>query len=168
MIAPRRSADPGDNCAVSMNQSASVRKVMQGESMPSRLSRALKRAAIAGVATLALSACTTLNVDGALSDVNALVEDRTSKTVSFQQDQESRLQADYAVRQLFTRPLTIDTATQIAFLRHASNHASLVKLGIAEADVAQAGRMRNPVISIGRIAGGGVLEIERQFLSVVI
>lgn len=132
--------------------------------MASAIPRVLSRSFVAGVSAIALSACTTLNVDGALTDVNALVAERTKKTVSWQKDPASRAQADYSVRQLMAQPLTSDTATQIAFLRNPAIQASLTKLGIAEADVAQAGRMRNPVISIGRVAGGGVLEIERQFL----
>ena len=122
------------------------------------------KAAIVGLSVIALSGCASMNVDGALTDVNALVAERTNKTVQWHRDDASRQQADYAIRQLMRKPLTVDTATQVAFLRNPAIQASLANIGIAEADVAQAGRMRNPVVSIGRIAGGGVLEIERQFL----
>ena len=119
---------------------------------------------MAGLSSVALSGCAAMNVEGALTDVNALVVERTNKTVQLHRTDASRQQADYAVRQLMKKPLTVDSATQIAFMRNPAIQASLAKIGIAEADVAQAGRMRNPVVSIGRIAGGGVLEVERQFL----
>jgi hypothetical protein len=43
--------------------------------------------------------------------------------------------------------------------------ASFGELGIAEADVVQAGRLRNPIFSFGRMAlGGGAVEIERSVM----
>lgn len=122
------------------------------------------RLGILGCSLLVLSACSTLKVDAALTDVNDLVEDRTQQSVSWQRDEASREQADDTAKRLLAKPLTIESATQIAFLRNPSIQASLVKIGIAQADVAQAGRMKNPVFSIGRLAGGGILDVERQFL----
>ncbi|NND48671.1 MAG: TolC family protein [Rhizobiales bacterium] len=155
---------------MSTNRSANVRKTSKtmnrdrGYTMGLLIPVALMKAGVAGASAIILSACTTTNIDGAVTDVNALVAERTKKTVSFRQDPAARQEADYAVRQLMKQRLSSDTATQIAFLRNPAIQASLAKIGIAEADVAQAGRMRNPVVSIGRVTGGGVLEIERQFL----
>jgi outer membrane protein TolC len=115
-------------------------------------------------AAMTLSGCATVKVDEAMTDVNALIEDRTRHTVALQQtDAQKAEAADYA-RQLLARPLTADRAVQIAFLKNPAIQASLADIGIAQADVAQAGRMKNPIISLGRVAGDGVLEIERQFL----
>ena len=132
--------------------------------MSNKSLRAATRLGALGCSVLVLSACSTLKVDGALTDVNGLVEERTKHSVSWQRDEASREQADSTAQRLLAKPLTMDSATQIAFLRNPAIQASLVKIGIAQADVAQAGRMKNPVFSIGRVAGGGLLEVERQFL----
>ncbi len=124
----------------------------------------LKRVGAVGILVLTLSACATANVDQALTDVNDLVEERTTHKVAWHRDDASREQASFEMRQLLAQPLTPDSAIKIAFLRNSSIQSNLGAIGIAESDVAQAGRMRNPVISIGRIAGDGILEIERQIL----
>jgi len=129
-----------------------------------QITRTLKKAAFVSISAFTLASCTTMNVDGALRNVNALVAERTNKTVNWRRDAVSQKKADYTVRQLLSQPLTIDGAIQIAFLRNPSIQTNLSNIGIAEADVAQAGRMRNPVISIQRLAAGGILDIERQIL----
>ena len=122
------------------------------------------RVACAAGAAVILAGCATVQVDEAISDVNVLVENRTKHSVSLQRDGVARADSAAVARQLLSRPLTVDTATQIAFLRNPKIQASLADIGIAQSDVAQAGRMKNPIVSIGRIVGDGVLEIERQFL----
>lgn len=115
-------------------------------------------------ATLALSACATGNEEGAFLSVNALVADRTSADVTWYRDEETRAQADFAVRNLMAEPLGADGAVELAFLRNPAVQASLASIGISEADVAQAGRLANPVVSVSRVAGNGIIEIERQIL----
>ncbi len=124
----------------------------------------LKHLGVVTTVAVTLSACAAANVDQAMLDVNALVEERTNHKVAWHRDDASRERAGFAMRQLLAQPLTPDSAIEIAFLRNPAIQADLSNIGIAESDVAQAGRMRNPVISIGRVAGDGILEIERQIL----
>ncbi|WP_293776932.1 TolC family protein [uncultured Oxalicibacterium sp.] len=69
------------------------------------------------------------------------------------------------VRQLLAQPLTADDAVRIALLNNPALQADLAELGVAEADLVQAGRLRNPGISFGRLerTGGGA-EIERGIM----
>jgi outer membrane protein TolC len=122
--------------------------------------RRLGSAAI-GMVTLVLTGCATFSQDGGLDTVSALTRERTGQPVQFAKTAES---ADNRADQLLSKPLTPDTAVQVALLNNKGLQASLAELGIAEADLVQAGRMRNPSFSFGRMAGGHEVEIERSVM----
>src|SRR5437764_370828 len=52
-----------------------------------------------------------------------------------------------AVRGLLAQPLTADAAVQVALLNNANLQATYEDLGIAQADLVQAGLLKNPVFS---------------------
>lgn len=129
-----------------------------------RLTGASRRVALVCLVASALAGCATADEDGAFAEVRTMVGERTGTSVAWHRDDASRDAADYRVRQMRAQPLTVDGAVEMAFLRNPAIQAKLAGIGMAEADVAQAGRMANPVVSISRIAAGGAVEIERQFL----
>lgn len=133
---------------------------MSGSSNTTRVGRAIVATGLAAF----LAGCATADEEGAFADVRGLVSERTGKSVAWYRDTDTRDAADYRVRQLRAEPLGADAAVELAFLRNPRIQSSLSDIGIAEAEVAQAGRMANPVVSISRIAAGGAVEIERQFL----
>jgi outer membrane protein TolC len=59
------------------------------------------------------------------------------------------------------QPLSADEAVHIALLNNRGLQASYWSLGIAEADLVQAGRLQNPVFDFKRSHGGGEVDIER-------
>ncbi len=132
--------------------------------MKKTVKQPLLRLSVALVASLGLAACASPDEEGALRSVNSLVVERAGETVVWHRDDASREQAAFAVRNLLSEPLSAEGAVQFAFLRNPAIQASLANLGISEADVAQAGRLRNPVFSIERVAGGGAVEVSRQIL----
>ncbi|HEX4459743.1 MAG TPA: TolC family protein [Polyangia bacterium] len=74
---------------------------------------------------------------------------------------EDRAVAD-ETRRLLSRELTLETATQIALFGNPELQATYERLGVAQADVVQAGLLRNPHISLHygfNVFGGGVDEI---------
>ena len=129
-----------------------------------------KTSARAAALSLALVAggCATVDEYGAFESVSGLVAERSKGDVLWYRDPESRQVADARVRQILARPLTRDTAVELMFLRSPQVQAKLAGVGISAADLAQAGRLENPIISIARISGGGVTEIERQVLASVL
>ncbi len=112
-------------------------------------------------AALLLAGCASLSADGGLADVSGLTQSRIGQPVSFSKDQAG---GDAAVRSLLAQPLTADSAVRVALLNNPSLRASFDELGVSEADFVQAGRMRNPGISFGRISGGGETEINRSVM----
>jgi outer membrane protein TolC len=117
-----------------------------------------------GIAALVLSGCASFSKDGGLDTVSALTKERTGQSVAFSKPGANTEQAENTVTQLLGKPLTPDTAVQVALLNNRGLRASLAQLGIAEADLVQAGRMRNPRFSFGRMAGGDAVEIDRSVM----
>jgi cobalt-zinc-cadmium efflux system outer membrane protein len=85
--------------------------------------------------------------DAGFSDVNQLVAERTEESLSWRGISiEEHALAD-RVRELLQEELTSQGAVRIALLNNASLQATLEDLGIARAELVQAGLLRNPVLS---------------------
>jgi len=65
---------------------------------------------------------------------------------------------------LLKQPLNADAATEIALINNRGLQARYAELGIAEADLVQAGRLRNPGFSFGRLHRADEVEYERAFI----
>ncbi len=110
---------------------------------------------------LALAGCATLSDDGGRGQVGQMVEERGGPGLAKGPVQQ-QLDA------LLAAPVTVDSAVRIAMLGNRSLQAAYAELGIAEADLVQAGRIANPVFSFGRLKGHHGVEIERQLMLPVI
>lgn len=108
-------------------------------------------------AALLLAGCASFSTDGGRQSVSALVETRTGAALP-----PSAGGQEEAVAQLLAQPLTADTAVRIALLNNRGLQASLAELGISEAELVQAGRLRNPGLSFGRSHGSDGNEIDRS------
>jgi outer membrane protein TolC len=124
--------------------------------MQSHLPRLHPAALVA--ATLVLAGCASFSPDGGLNAVSDLTTERIGQPVEFKAGADN----SGTVTRLLAAPLTPDSAVQIALLNNRALQASLAELGVAEADLVQAGRMRNPGFSFGRMRGGDDVEIERS------
>lgn len=113
---------------------------------------------------LALTGCASFSPDGGMDKVAALSRERTGQGVAAQRTQADADAAAARSAEILKASLTADTAVELALLNNAGLQASLAELGIAEADLVQAGRLRNPVFGFGRLAGGGALEIDRSLM----
>ena len=102
---------------------------------------------------LSLSACTSIPKDGGLSNVSSLVESKLSAGVQLPSlSNNNQLTAD-AVFSLLAQPLSIVDAEKLALGFNPMVKVKLFKVGLAEADYAQAGRMENPGFSYARVSG---------------
>jgi outer membrane protein TolC len=72
--------------------------------------------------------------------------------------------AEAGINTLLSAPLSSDSAVEIALLSNPRLRVAFADLGIAEADLVQAGRLRNPGFSFGRLAGNGEVEIDRAII----
>ena len=111
-----------------------------------------------------LGGCASFSPDGGLDKVASITNERMGVTPQRIQTEQDTARVTDEVKRLLSEPLSVDSAVKIAILNNRGLQASLAELGVGEADLVQAGRLRNPVISFARLEGGGVREYERQFL----
>ncbi len=110
-----------------------------------------------------LAGCTTFSQEGGFDHVQLLTKERTNKEAKWIKTSTDNLTVEKTVSQLLTKPLTVDDALTIALLNNKGLQASYANLGIAEADLVQAGRISNPMFSFGRQSHGNEAEYERKF-----
>jgi outer membrane protein TolC len=123
------------------------------------------RGAGALLALAALAGCTAFSPDGGFDAVRAAARERGMKQEpKWVKNDQDAAEAGAVVRKLLGAPLTADAAVQVALLNNRGLQASYSELGIAEADVVQAGRLRNPGFSFTRLSRADEVEIERTFM----
>lgn len=122
------------------------------------------RRVIAALTVAALLAgCTTFSKDGGFDTVSGTASQRLGKDALLVRTDEDRSAVAQRTQELLSRPLGMDDAIQIALLNNRGLQASYSELGIAEADLVQAGRLPNPGFTFSRTHGGNDLSISRTF-----
>jgi len=119
---------------------------------------------LTALSVVALSGCASLSADGGLDQVSQLTRERIAQPVAFQRDAAQTEIAQARVSELLKGPLSVDSAVEVALLSNRDLQAQLANLGIAEADLVRAGRLRNPGFSFGRLSGNGVVEYDRTVM----
>lgn len=114
-----------------------------------------------GLSSLLLAGCASFSSDGGFGDVSSLTQNRVGQAVHFTKGSTDN---DAQVQALLGKPLSVDAAVQIALLNSPALKTSFAELGATEADFVQAGRMRNPSFTFGRVSGGGDAEIDRSVM----
>ncbi len=132
--------------------------------MPILLPRGRYKPVAVALSALVLTGCATFSKDGGMDDVAALTKERTGQTVHATKTVDDHAAVKKSLDELLARPLTPDTAVQLALMNNRGLQASLADLGIAEADRVRAGRMSNPGFSFSRLRGEENVEIERSVM----
>jgi len=116
------------------------------------------------LALMVLAGCASPSADGGRTEVGRMVQQRHGQALPAV----APGALDRHLAGLLARPLSADDAVQVALLNNRSLQASYAELGIAEADLVQAGRLANPVFSFGKLKGHEGVEIERKLMLPVI
>jgi outer membrane protein TolC len=95
--------------------------------------------------------------------VQTAARDKLGADASWPRSDEQRDAVARRVAELLRQPLTADAAVQVALLNNRGLRAAYAELGIAEAELVQAGRLPNPGIVFARKTQAGEVEIERLF-----
>jgi len=109
-----------------------------------------------------LSGCASFSDDGGFDAVNQAARQRLDKQTGWIRSEQDADGVAQRVRVLLSKPLGVDDAVQIALLNNRELQASYSELGIAEADLVQAGRLPNPGFSFGRTHTGDDIKIDRS------
>lgn len=119
---------------------------------------------IAAATMVLLAGCATFSADGGMDEVSALTVARTGQEVKRISSPTGADRVEEITASLLNKPLTPDGAVQLALLHNRGLQASLAALGVSEAELVQAGRLRNPGFSFGRLDLPEGTEIERSVM----
>lgn len=115
---------------------------------------------------LALGGCATLSDDAGFNTVRQAAQTHLKQDVRWARSDAEREAIRSEVKALLASELSAEQATRIALLNHPGLQATYAELGIAEANLVEAGRLRNPGFTFSRLTQGGEspVDIERKFL----
>lgn len=89
--------------------------------------------------------CASVPPKGGFTDVQRTIQQRTGLTVHWDQGRHEDQAVKERLQALLQEPLTAEAAVQIALLHNRALQATYEELGIAQADLVQAGLLQNPV-----------------------
>jgi cobalt-zinc-cadmium efflux system outer membrane protein len=110
-----------------------------------------------------LSGCATVRLDAGFPEVSALVEERSGLKVFWNNGTELDQEAAEKLGSLLKEKLTADDAVQIALLNNRALQGFYADLGVAQADLVQAGLLSNPIFDAAikwPTSGGGIPDLE--------
>lgn len=92
-----------------------------------------------------MAGCASVSLNTGFADVSASVKDRAGMVIDWSDGVELDHVVEEQVRALLKNELTSDRAVQVALLNNREMQVLCSELGIAQADLVQAGLLRNPV-----------------------
>lgn len=133
--------------------------------------RCLRIGMAAFAAASLLAGCASVPEDAGFPDVQKTAAGRLQKEVRWNKGMDQDAAAAKAIHALLERPLSADDAVQIALLNNPELQAAYEDLGIAQADLVQAGLLENPVFSTDILVSGNgtkaTFSVVQDFLSVL-
>ena len=102
---------------------------------------------LAFAAPLVFVGCTTSNPKAAFDGVSSTVMDRTGQSVRWMRDDAATTDIEHVVDALLQTNLTASSALAVALLNNRSLQAQFEEIGVSQAELAQASRLKNPVVS---------------------
>src|ERR1700686_3730150 len=101
-------------------------------------------AACSTILAMTLPAASARDKGETFQGVQQSVQERTGKTVRWEEDQAAHEQALRDVRLLLRKPFTAESAVQIALLNNRSLQATFEEIGLSAADLLEAATIPNP------------------------
>ncbi len=93
-----------------------------------------------------LTGCASVDLRAGFPEVSAVVEERAATKIVWNRGNELDLEAAEKLRALLRKKFTADDAVQIAMLNNRNLQAIYSDLGLAQAELVQAGLFRNPIL----------------------
>ncbi len=100
-----------------------------------------------GVWALLLTGCASVSPREAFDPVQGSVSTLSGHKVVWNQETADDQKAEAEVRRLLTKPLGVNQAVQVALLNNPDLQATFEEIGISQADLVQAGLLKNPTFA---------------------
>jgi len=101
--------------------------------------------AVRALCVIVEAGCATVPADAGFGDVQKLVTDGASLDIQWNRDTPADRAVTEKVHSMLAREITVEEAVQITLLNNAGLQATYEDLGIAQADLVEAGLLQNPV-----------------------
>ncbi|HMO19112.1 MAG TPA: TolC family protein [Oligoflexia bacterium] len=109
---------------------------------------------------VSVSGCSLVNTTESFKDIQLMTDEKIDSKIIWNQDEEKAKEIELAVNNLLTKTLSVSDAVQIALLNSPSLQAIYEEVGVAQADLVQAGLLQNPVFDISRRFPGKAFELD--------
>ncbi len=106
----------------------------------------MRASGLALLAVVVLTGCASMDLRAGFSEVGGVVQERAGASVVWSQGTDLDKEAEDKVQALLRRQLTADDAVQVALLNNRELQALYADLGVAQADLVQAGLYKNPIL----------------------
>ena len=130
------------------------------------------RPALPGLLLIILAGCASVPRETGFDDVQQTVANRLGGHVEWRRGGAEDAAIDVQVKTTLQEPLTVDAAVRVALLNNRRLQAEYEELGVAQADVVQAGLLKNPVFGWSRQEGGDIAKttwgVEFDFLGLLL
>lgn len=123
----------------------------------------LRWTAFLSVCLVVASGCMTVRLDGGFPEVSSLFEGRSGLKMFWHNGTDLDRQAMEKLDGLLKNKLSADDAVQVALLNNRELQAAYADLGVAQADLVQAGLLSNPIFDAAvqwPVPGGGRPDLE--------
>ena len=97
---------------------------------------------------IAMSGCASVSRDAGIADVGAMTKAALGQPIQFRTGSKEDEQVDARVRSLLQAELTPESAIEVALLNNPGLQATFADLGVAQADLVQAGLLKNPTFGV--------------------
>lgn len=104
----------------------------------------LKTALLLGMLPVAFLGCTSTNPKAAFDDVSKNVAARSGYETRWMRDDAQRTEMEHAVEALLQTNLTAQSCVAVALLNNRSLQAEFEEIGISQAELSEASRLKNP------------------------
>ena len=100
-----------------------------------------------------LAACSSIPKDEGITDVESIYERHIGKQIQLPKPSAAQPLSDADITKILSEAISLSDAERLSIWANPSLKATLSKVGVAEADYAQAGRMENPGFAYERFSG---------------
>ena len=115
---------------------------------------------IVSLILVAANLCAAAGLDQSFNDVSETVRARTGKRVQWNRGSAQDGEAESYIRLQLKRPLTASAAVQIALLNNHELQVRYEEIGLAQADLIEAGLLKNPLFDFQRRWPGQAMEAD--------
>lgn len=109
---------------------------------------------------LFVSGCSAIKTTEGFEDIQFLTAQKLDSKLIWNEDEKAAKEIEKAVNEVLKEKLSVSDAVQIALLNSPSVQAIYEDVGVAQADLLQAGLLQNPTFLLGRRFSGKALELD--------